>query len=101
MPQDHLRCGGSMLVTGQEQLVTHRTVRRDQIITRERHPIHHLVIFRNISIEYPEGPDNLATDIRQKWILDFVSRTEGFEYLARVVGNRCSINPVRLEFFKR
>jgi hypothetical protein len=59
------------------------------------------VIFRNIGIQYSECANNLATDIRQEWILDFVSTTEGFENLTRVVGNRCSINPVRLEFSKR
>ena len=90
-----------MLVIGQEQLVTHRTVRRNQVIAGERHSIHHLVIFRNIGIQEPESADNLAAHIRQERILDFISRTERFENLPRVVGNRCGINPMRLEFSKR
>ena len=59
------------------------------------------MIFRNVGIQYSERADDFATDIRQEWILDVISRTERFENLARVVGNRCSINPVRLEFSKR
>jgi len=90
-----------MLVTGQEQLVVHRAVRRNQVIAWERHSVHHLVIFRNVGIQYPERADNLATDIRQERILDFISRAERFENLPRVVGNRCGINPVRFEFSKR
>jgi len=59
------------------------------------------VIFWNVGVQYPESADNFATDIRQEWILDVVSRAEGFENFARVIGNRCGINPVRLEFSKR
>jgi hypothetical protein len=87
MPQDHLRCGGSMLVIGQEQLVAHRAIRRNQVISRERHPVHHLVIFWNVGVQYPECADNFATDIRQERILDVVSRAESFENFARVIGN--------------
>ena len=48
-----------------------------------------------------ESADNFATDIRTEWILDVVSRAESFENFARVIGNRCGIDPVRLEFSKR
>ena len=90
-----------MLVTGQEQLVAHCAIRRYQVITWERHSVHHLVIFWNVGVQYPESADNFATDIRQEWILDVVSRAESFENFARVIGNRCGIDPVRLEFSKR
>ncbi len=59
------------------------------------------MIFRNIGIQEPESADNLAAHIRQERILDFISRAERFENLPRVVGNRCGINPMRLEFSKR
>jgi hypothetical protein len=59
------------------------------------------VIFWNVGVQYPESADNFATDIRQEWILDVASRAEGFENFARVIGNRCGIDPVRLEFSKR
>ena len=90
-----------MLVTGQEQFVAHGAIRPNQVITRERHSVHHLVIFWNVGVQDSECADNFATDIRQEWILDVISRTERFENLARVVGNRCGINPVRFEFSKR
>jgi hypothetical protein len=90
-----------MLIAGQEQLVPHSMVRRNQIITRGRHPVHHLVILRNVGIKYAECADYLAAGIRQKWILNIVSRAEGFENLARVISNRRRINAVRLEFSER
>ena len=90
-----------MLVTGQEQLVADRAIRRYQVITWERHSVHHLVIFWNVGVQYPESADNFATDIREEWILDVVSRAESFENFTRVIGNRCGIDPVRLEFSKR
>ena len=90
-----------MLVAGQEQLVPDRVVRCNQVITRERHPVHHLVIFRNVCIKYPECADNFATSIRQERIPNVVSRAESFEKLARVIGNRCRINAVRLQFSER
>ena len=90
-----------MFVTGQEQLVAHRAIRPYQVITWERHSVHHLVIFWNVGVQYPESADNFATDIRQEWKLDVVSRAESFENFARVISNRCGVDPVRLEFFKR
>jgi hypothetical protein len=59
------------------------------------------VIFWNVGVQYPEFADNFATNIRQEWKLDVVSRAESFENFARVIGNRCGIDPVRLEFSKR
>jgi hypothetical protein len=89
-----------MLVTGQEQFVAHRAIRRNQVITGERHPVHHLVILWNVGVQYPECADNFAADVRQEWKLDVVSRAESFENFARVIGNRCGVDPVRLEFSK-
>ncbi len=76
-----------LLVTGQEQLVADRAIRRYQVITWERHSVHHLVIFWNVGVQYPESADNFATDIREEWILDVVSRAECFENFTRVIGN--------------
>ena len=90
-----------MLVAGQEQLVAHRAIGRNQVVTRKRHSVHHLVIFRNVGIQYPKRADNLATDIRQEGILYIVSCTESFENLTRIIGNRCGINSMRSEFSKR
>ena len=74
MPQDHLRCGRTMLVTGQEQLVAHGAIRRNQVFPRPRHSVHHLVIFGNVGVQYSECADNFAADIRQQRVFDFVSR---------------------------
>ena len=90
-----------MFITAQEYLIAHGTIGRDQVLARPRHPIHHLVIFWNVGVQYPECADNFATDIRQEWILDVVSRAESFENFARIISNRCGIDPVRLEFSKR
>ena len=86
-----------MLVAGQEQFVPHGVVRRNQVITRKRHPVHHLVILRNVSVKYPECADYLAIRIGQKWILNVVGPAESFKDLARVIRDRCRINPVRLQ----
>jgi hypothetical protein len=90
-----------MLVAGQEQFVPHGVVRRNQVITRERHPVHHLVIFRNVGIKYPECADYLATRIRQKRILNVVGRPESFKDLARVIRDRCRIKAMRLQCSER
>ena len=90
-----------MLVTGQEQLVTHRAVRRNQVITRERHSIHHLVIFRNVGIEYSERSDHIAAHIRQQRILYFVGIAEPLQNFARVIGYRRGVYAVGLEAFER
>src|SRR5215469_13761455 len=86
-----------MLVAGQEQFVLHGVVWGNQGITRKRHPVHHLVILRNGSVKYPECADYLSTRIGQKWILNVVGRTECFKDPARVIRDRCRINPVRLQ----
>ena len=48
---------------------------------------------------FPVGP--VLRNVRQEWKLDVVSRAESFENFARVISNRCGVDPVRLEFFKR
>lgn len=90
-----------MLVTGQEQLVAYCAIRCNQVIAGERHPVHHLVILWDVGIQYPECTDNFAADVRQEWKVDVVSRAESFENFARVISNRCGVDPVRFELFKR
>jgi len=90
-----------MLVVAQEELVAHGSIRRDEKIPGPRHPVHHLVIFRDIGVEYPKCPNHFAADIREERVLNLVSLTEPFQGLAGVVGDRRGIDSVRLEILER
>ncbi len=90
-----------MFVVTQEQLVAYGSIRSYQVISRPWHPVHHLVIFRNVGVEYSERTDHLAAHIRQQRILYFVGIAEPLQNVARVIGYRRSIYPMRLEPFER
>ncbi len=85
-----------MLVVAQEELVAHGSVGCDQKIPGPRYPVHHLVIFRDIGVEYSECPNYFAANIGEERILDLVSITEPFQDLAGVVGYRRGIDSVCL-----
>src|SRR5260370_863346 len=99
IPQSHLRRRWTVFVVAQEQLVAYGSVGGDQVMPRPRHPIHHLVIFRNVGVEYSKRADHLAPDIRKERILYFVGITEPLQNFARVIGYRRGIYSVRLETF--
>ena len=90
-----------MLVVAQKKLVAYGAVRRNQIVARPRHPVHHLVVFGDVGIEDPKCADYFAADIGEKRILDLVGLTEVMQNLRRVVGYRCSINALASKLFQR
>src|SRR5229473_1791568 len=81
--------------------VAHSSVGGDQIMPRPRHPVHHLVIFRNVGVEYSKPADHLAPDIRKERIFYFVGLAKPLQNFARVIGYRRSVYSVCLEAFER
>ena len=90
-----------MFVVTQEQLVAYGSIRSYQVISRPWHAVHHLVIFGNVGVEYPERADHLAAHIRQQRILYFVGIAEPLQTFARVIGYRRGVYAVGLEAFER
>ncbi len=71
-----------MFVVTQDQLVAHGPIGADQVIPGPWHPVHHLVIFRNVGVEYSERADHLAANIRQHRIIDLVGLSEPLQNFA-------------------
>jgi hypothetical protein len=90
-----------MLVVALEELVAHGSIGCDQKIPWPRYPVHHLVIFRDICVEYPEFPNHFAADIGEERVRNLVSLTESFQDLAGVVSYRRGIDSVCLEILER
>src|SRR5690242_18556306 len=90
-----------MLVVAQKELVAHGSIGCDQKIPWPWYPVHHLVIFRDICVEYSEFPNHFAANIGQQRVRNLVGLTESFQDLAGVVGYRRGINSVCLEILER
>ena len=89
-----------MFIAGQEQFVLHDAVAPDQVFAGPWHPVHHLMIFRDIRIEYSKRTDHLAAGIRQQWKFDLVRFAEVTEYFLRIVSDRRCVDSVCGQFTK-
>src|SRR5216684_7190046 len=64
-----------MLVVALKELVAHGSIGCDQKIPWPWYPVHHLVIFRDICVEYSEFPNHFAADIGEERVRNLVSLT--------------------------
>ena len=58
------------------------------------------MILGNVGVENSEGADDSAADVRKQRVFDFIRVAEITQNFLRIVGNRCGVDPVRLQLPK-